>query len=827
MKILSLELYKYDRFMLKGIEYFRYEPDTVIQIILGPNGSGKSSLLKELSPLPADLNEYTKGGYKRIKILHNNFTYELLSEKGEKGNMFSFLKDGNELNQGHTVTVFRDIVRVEFGISPEIHELMTGNIRFSEMDTAARRSWFTRLPSTDYTYAIRYYKKLSEALRDATGAIKHVAGKLLTEKDKAISDAELETIKEDLKHLKNYLTYVLESKKSVPYSVNEAESYISEANANIIFVYKRMAKLISSFNNIDNARSIEELATQFKDVHAEYASANRLLTHIFNEASKLEQSIEELERNQADSVEHLQKKMSERKSYINSILNTITLNLEFADPLSALESLNTASVYLLEITNELKPDPSRSYGREFYDKLCIQEQDLLRRITIHRTQIEQWVSERKVLLHQKEHNNVTCPECTHVFNTMYSANALIEIEKCIEDASTIVTGLEKSVEEVVYERTALVERFELLKGFTQVTKSYSNLSPFWDYLRTKVLFDCPEQTVCAIETLRSDLMVQCEVHRLSEDDKREAESLKIMTSFKNASLSDLKIEYERLSTEVYQLQEKKTSLQYKLKTIESALSIAKEVHDLKLELETSLDDRKERLESLTDIIQNELRSKMIQAIQMEITSRENKVSSITSHNRIITDLESQLDNLQKRKDVLYAATKVLSPSEGLIAKGITGFINHFVGQMNNFIKKIWTHRFEIVPIIPDANLNLDYKFELKIGDNGSSSDISKISRGQKEIIDLAFRTIAAQYLGLGHSPLYLDEFGASFDKEHRQAVSEMMHSLSSTSSFSQVYIISHYEEMYGSFKNTDITVFHDPLLETMTDSAFNKVAVFG
>ena len=55
----------------------------------------------------------------------------------------------------------------------------------------------------------------------------------------------------------------------------------------------------------------------------------------------------------------------------------------------------------------------------------------------------------------------------------------------------------------------------------------------------------------------------------------------------------------------------------------------------------------------------------------------------------------------------------------------------------------------------------------------------------------------------------------------------MMHGLTTTSTFSQIYIISHYEEMYGSFKNTDITVFHDPKFESMEGSAFNKVATFG
>ena len=77
MKINKLILSKYKRFFLTNIDYLEYTPYNNIQVIIGPNGVGKSQLLKELSPLPADINKnYNSNGYKYIELEHNNYIYK-------------------------------------------------------------------------------------------------------------------------------------------------------------------------------------------------------------------------------------------------------------------------------------------------------------------------------------------------------------------------------------------------------------------------------------------------------------------------------------------------------------------------------------------------------------------------------------------------------------------------------------------------------------------------------------------------------------------------------------------------------------------------------
>jgi ABC-type oligopeptide transport system ATPase subunit len=92
----------------------------------------------------------------------------------------------------------------------------------------------------------------------------------------------------------------------------------------------------------------------------------------------------------------------------------------------------------------------------------------------------------------------------------------------------------------------------------------------------------------------------------------------------------------------------------------------------------------------------------------------------------------------------------------------------------------------------------------------------------KEVIDLAFKIVAMQYLHLNNAPIYLDELAASFDKSHREAAYRMVNDLMINSNYSQIYIISHFADSYGSFNNSDVITLHDANISKAKGSAFNK-----
>jgi hypothetical protein len=61
-----------------------------------------------------------------------------------------------------------------------------------------------------------------------------------------------------------------------------------------------------------------------------------------------------------------------------------------------------------------------------------------------------------------------------------------------------------------------------------------------------------------------------------------------------------------------------------------------------------------------------------------------------------------------------------------------------------------------------------------------------------------------KYLKITDYPLYLDEFAAKMDANHRKAAFYTISNLLLNSNFSQIYLINHYQDQHGSLKNAQI-----------------------
>ena len=189
-------------------------------------------------------------------------------------------------------------------------------------------------------------------------------------------------------------------------------------------------------------------------------------------------------------------------------------------------------------------------------------------------------------------------------------------------------------------------------------------------------------------------------------------------------------------------------------------------------------------------------------IQRQHTERETLVG-------IVSGLEVQKAQLEDDQKAYKALVEALSPTEGLIAEQLTGFIKAFTDHLNSIIGRVWTYDLQVLPCGLDSG-ELDYKFPLKVkGEDQPVSDIKEGSTGQCDIIDFAFKLIVISYLKLTDTPLYLDELGASFDEQHRINVMTFIKELMETGQFSQVFLISHYASSHGTFQQVDTLVL-DP-----------------
>ena len=154
-----------------------------------------------------------------------------------------------------------------------------------------------------------------------------------------------------------------------------------------------------------------------------------------------------------------------------------------------------------------------------------------------------------------------------------------------------------------------------------------------------------------------------------------------------------------------------------------------------------------------------------------------------------------------------------------------GFINAFIKQMNIFIRKVWLYPLVIQPCTmeEDSSVDLDYKFPMVVNnDKLPIPDVSKGSRSIEEIINLAFRLTAMQYLDLGSAPVILDEFASSFDEAHRTSAMEVIRSIMERQSFSQLFMVNHYEGTYGALVNAQVSVICGENITLPKDMVYNQ-----
>ena len=179
MKLISLELKNYSRLFVSGIKHIVYTPKNSFNIILGRNGSGKSSLLKEIFANVDDLkNDYDSGGYKILKLKHNDSNYVIGYTRDT--NRHSFIIDGEELNPQYIQKTQRILIEQHFKLTKSIYEMLLSSTNFTSMSTSERKRWFTNiLTSVDYEYALNLYNKTKFRLKELAAFMKLIQSKLI------------------------------------------------------------------------------------------------------------------------------------------------------------------------------------------------------------------------------------------------------------------------------------------------------------------------------------------------------------------------------------------------------------------------------------------------------------------------------------------------------------------------------------------------------------------------------------------------------------------------------------------------------------------------
>ena len=827
MRIDDIELIGYKRLMYDQAGTFRMTLSQKIQLILGTNGCGKSSLVHELSPLPPDGNDFHKGGSKTLRIFNRGDIYVLKNEFHTKAGTHSFIKNGIEMNKEGLVTSQLELCWSEFRINKKVRELLMGKRKFTAMRPMERREWLTLLADTDFDYALNVYNQLRERLRDADRDVRRDQGRLTIETSKIITPEEQVRLKKEVEEIHHELSDLIAIRKPIEHSVQTLEDRQQKGMVMLNEMSTRLLRMrlhapLTAYGNEEPRRndwyelekpqfkSVEQIDAHMVNIKERIAAEEALINQAVKDHGKLQQNLTVLKKTGQEGLTTLATNLQILNGQRMDTLEGLKLRLDVADPQVALIAFDSCHDVLFQIFSEIPENEDKRFSQAT-------RQTLQTELAKHRETAFGYKSRLDKLeaqaAHMEKHlsdGKVDCPKCGHRFTPGFTDAGLRSVREQIEKGTKLHSEVTASItkhEEKLAEFDAYAA---LYRQYTGCVSGYPALKPLWDYLSEKDLpVSAPRMILTVLAHFRQDMMVMAHVNGMSKqiDDIKELMKQKALVG--DVSLAETQLKLEEISLQVEGMTAHLARLklkyseyaQYRREIVE-ALDLGKKIEKLKSDLTLVTGE-------MVDTMWMETVHHCIRQLQSQLNRKEETLNEVKQQQIRVDDLQKSIDRALLDKKALEVLVDTLSPKDGLIAEGLMGFIKTYTRQINQIIKKVWSYPLVVKECAMggDGRVELDYKFPLIVlGDKPTVDDVEEGSLGQREIIDLAFKIVAMRYLGLSHSSLILDEFGASFDKAHQTNAVEMIKTLMDTTQFSQLFMISHYHAAYGAFANVETCV---------------------
>ena len=805
--ITRFHLVGYTRIGATKIKDFLYMPgeDYTLQLILGTNGSGKSSLMFELWFLPGNSNDFADGGKKEIEGYWKGVHYHLVSTFGDKGH-HSFAVDGVELNEGGKIGLCLQLCKDHLGVTPEIRTMALDKDPLTTMGPARRRYWMLKLSDTDYTYAISRYAKLKAAHSDAVGMGNRLKKRQVDEISKLADKNVVAELTADTHAIKKLIDEVYsmrnaESKKS--------ETWISQLDQNADELM-RLSEEVDRLNipMLENSgfESVEQVKARRDEVKIETHSKQQLSQHLFQDHEKLYKKYETLVKAGSESIGELTEKIAKAEAaniYEEAYLTLPNVAQE-NDPQQMRDVLK--SIYP-ELSERLASLPAND-GHYSSQKAAQYENELDELHTRIRNQTARVARLKEDVDHRRNHiqkDSLTCPNCKHNWTTMATESELKKVDDKILELQADIDAWTDDAKKL---KEFLKEYSEYLVAYRSVVsmlKSAPILSNYFNAITQNA------RLITHPGTVASDLsLIENDLDRLvtiSKNKKIIAEATALIEVKKNlasATLEDIESDLKKLEETMHIQTDQIMKLGQELKHLETLIAQANRVHLLHEYMLSATGVKKKLVNKYVYSRYQELMHEIIRTLQTQLARKEDALSYINTQQHLVDEIARQLDEAVMNERVAKAAHIALSPTSGAIAEGLHRFVNSFVGRLNKIISAIWTYPIEIQPVEMIGTGNeMDYKFPFVSYGNYKrpNKDVIEGSESMLVIFDFAFKVATLRQLGLGHLPLFLDEFESAFDDVHREKAIYFVKRLLDEGAYGQIFMVSHYESNHGSLSN--------------------------
>lgn len=812
MKLLSAKFYNFKRTAVTGYKYIEINPVNMCQVILGTNGCGKSSIMRELSLAAADPSAYGKNGCKDVSFEDNGSIYRTVSYLNPTSHFF--FKDGKALCTSANAKVHAGLVYEHTRFDPFIDDLIKGRLRFTDMGPQQRREAFTRMSNVDYGYALGLYSKAKERARDIAGALKLAKTNLVVETGKVLSEAEHMKLEQEVEELHRLLGTLFAQRSRIEVSSGD--------------VYQRIKgtldMLLTVSNQVLASRPVppegkyypdyQSMIEAGKEYHIRIRELKSLIASKATDLNDLLKDTQVLDKADGETADSLRLRVNSLDLELQEDLQSLYGTYADVDTVYAAAANTGAleSVYedLVMVLTEMPNNEELFFSTARRNEINEALNGSIGRISEMTLELSKYEGRRTHLEFHKSNGPTLCPKCDHRWIVGFSEEEYKQVvERCtdlnlqLEDLRKAAAALEEQQQQI----NQFIQNYTIYKRLSGNVKSLGHLWAVLD--KDNLSFIKPQECLGVLSQFYRDIPTLKKIHA------RKTELIKaniLLEALEKADMIELRHSQARaqaLEKEIEALTREQMSIQIELndheryeRAVYDKLELGKSIKDLAYECHKDVITYHETIDQ--EAIHN-----AIHKIQSLLTSKELALNSFNNQRGKVEELQNSIIQMQEDEEAAKLIAKELSPTEGIIAESLMTFINGFIEQMNIIIRMAWSYLLEIKPcsVDEDGDADLSYRFPMAVFSEWDIvKDVKDGSTGIREIIDLAYRITAMVNLGLTDYPLFLDEFGSSFDDHHRLQAGVVIKNIQEQMNFEQMFLVTHYESSYGALSNVDIIV---------------------
>jgi len=801
-------LHRYKRLKLHEIETLTWTPngnDRLLQAILGGNGSGKSSIVRAATPLPlTPKKDFYDDGYKEVTIEDGANKFICRSSLVGKGEEHSFVYNNEELNTTGQARHQLLLCKQYFNLTPKVHEVLLGNTTFTKMSVGERKEWLTNIATVDYTYALKLFKDSKVALRDVTGAIKLQSTNLVKLEEAMLTPKEFEELVTRKTSLENTLQTLYISKgklRTLPIDTGISITERTRTYSKALELSSTLTKEVLSTSILESEKKLAIYREKMNDINVRldafkkninYSEKNKELEIVNNDIKKITDTFFPGVRvdNCADIA--------------------ISLSYNYIGLTTALGSLSSL----------ITKTPSRDELSLTMESLRnVQTQLGLKREVLYTSS-----GELKTIVASLAKEEVECIKCGHTWKIGYDKARHDNLTIIISKTTETIQDLEKKEKEL---KSILEEIDKRIDAISLINKHFTdgNMWLIQDLLIDSNLLKLNEDynvTINALFEVKNRLSDWTNINPLLSKKKTLEDEI--------AKSASIEMDTEDVAVLTKEIHELSSLITLESGSIDRAKNSLRNLNNLathKDRLKLALTNEKHKLLNEANNTKKKLIEENISSVLEESAKVNDMINDYNNREYRLKDMRETVENLEVRKNSLKILVAELSPDTGLIAESIMSFLLEIVTDMNEIIDEIWNYNLEVKPCGVSGS-DLDYKFPIRVGDSDEDiPDVSMGSTGIQEIIDLAFKLVSMDKLGLKHSPLILDEFASSFDNIHKDAAFKITDKLVEVGD-RQIFLISHFNEQYTTLASADVIVLSnsDLKLDMLSDFNDSKIVQF-